>query len=63
MAANASGPQVNGPWLATRTAGISLGERPLDVNVSTITRPVLASYADSTSSRVIGRVTGTSPWK
>ena len=42
-AASGSGPQVNGPCDATRTAGISSGSSPVVVSVSTMTAPVAAS--------------------
>ena len=36
-------PQVNGPWLATNTAGCCSGSKSYFLNVSTMTSPVFAS--------------------
>ena len=54
-------PQVKGPWLRTRAAGIWSGSMRRLRRVSTITFPVSSSYRPPISSGVKRRVQGISP--
>src|ERR1035437_4640167 len=54
-------PQTKLAWLATSTAGISIGSR--SANRRTIARPVFFSYSDAISSSVSVSVKGTAPRK
>jgi hypothetical protein len=55
------GPQAKGPCPATSTPGTAPGSMPRSRKHSTITAPVLCSYASRISSSRIRRVAGTGP--